>query len=66
MINVWGMTDIGLTRKENQDAYAVQFSEETGFTVCVVCDGMGGAAGGKLEELLDNAVDLAAKEVEAK
>ena len=25
-----------------------------------------GAAGGKLEELLDNAVDLAAKEVEAK
>ncbi len=48
MINVWGMTDIGLTRKENQDAYAVQFSEETGFTVCVVCDGMGGPGGGKL------------------
>ncbi len=48
MMNVWGMTDIGLTRKENQDAYAVQFSEETGFTVCVVCDGMGGPGGGKL------------------
>ena len=48
MMNVWGMTDIGLTRSENQDAYAVQYSDETGFTVCVVCDGMGGPGGGKL------------------
>jgi len=42
------MTDIGLVRRENQDAYAVRSSEESGFTVCVVCDGMGGPGGGKL------------------
>ena len=47
-MNIWGMTDIGLVRKENQDAYAVRLSEDTGFTVCVVCDGMGGPGGGKL------------------
>lgn len=52
MMNVWGMTDIGLVRRENQDAYAVQASEETGFTVCVVCDGMGGPGGGKLASRL--------------
>ena len=39
MMNVWGMTDVGLIRSENQDAYAVRAEE--GFTVCVVCDGMG-------------------------
>ena len=46
-MNIWGMTDIGLVRKENQDAYAVQVCEESGYTVCVVCDGMGGPGGGK-------------------
>lgn len=48
MMNIWGMTDIGLVRRENQDAYAVRESEESGFTICVVCDGMGGPGGGKL------------------
>ena len=52
MMNIWGMTDIGLVRRENQDAYAVQVSEDTGFTVCVVCDGMGGPGGGKLASRL--------------
>ncbi len=56
MVNVWGMTDIGLVRKENQDAYLVQTSEETGHTICVVCDGMGGPKGGKLASRL--AVDI--------
>ncbi len=48
MINIWGVTDIGLVRRENQDAYAVQDTGTCGFTVCVVCDGMGGPGGGKL------------------
>lgn len=47
MMNVWGLTDIGLVRKENQDAYAVRLNEESGHLICVVCDGMGGAKGGR-------------------
>lgn len=46
MIQVWGVTDIGLVRKENQDAYLIRESGD--YTICVVCDGMGGAAGGRL------------------
>lgn len=48
MINVWGMTDTGLVRKENQDAYAVKRDPATDHVICVVCDGMGGPAGGCL------------------
>ena len=45
-MKIWGMTDVGLVRKENQDAYAVE--HRGSYDVCVVCDGMGGAAAGKL------------------
>lgn len=40
------MTDTGLIRKENQDAYTVQTWDN--YTVCVVCDGMGGTNGGQV------------------
>lgn len=52
MMNIWGMTDVGLVRRENQDAYAVRVSEDSGHTICVVCDGMGGPGGGKLASSL--------------
>lgn len=52
MMNVWGLTDIGLVRKENQDAYAVRVNGESGHLVCVVCDGMGGVNGGRIASTL--------------
>ena len=42
----WGITDTGLVREENQDAYSV--NEVGKFTVAIVCDGMGGTNGGRL------------------
>jgi len=52
MMNVWGMTDVGLARRENQDAYAVYTDPDSGFTIGVVCDGMGGPGGGQLASQL--------------
>ena len=52
MYNIWGMTDIGLVRNENQDAYAIQVCKESGHVICVVCDGMGGPTGGQLASTL--------------
>ena len=48
MMKVWGVTDVGLVRKENQDAFGICEATATGHTICVVCDGMGGAVGGSL------------------
>lgn len=42
-MKLWTMTDVGLVRKDNQDAFATR-QLESGCTICVVCDGMGGAA----------------------
>ena len=36
-MKTWGITDTGLERAENQDAFAT--AEIAGFTVAVVCDG---------------------------
>ena len=46
-MKVWAISDIGLVRKDNQDSYAVHDFPDLKQTACVVCDGMGGAKGGK-------------------
>ena len=42
-MRTWSVTDRGLVRSENQDACAVLTLD--GYTVAVVCDGMGGTQG---------------------
>lgn len=32
MMKVWSMSDVGLVRKENQDAYGILQHEDTGHT----------------------------------
>ena len=49
-MKMWGITNTGLVRSENQDAYAV--FEAGAFHAAVVCDGMGGAAGGNIASSL--------------
>lgn len=43
-MRIWGITDTGLVRRENQDSYATAVMADC--TVAVVCDGMGGTNGG--------------------
>ncbi len=46
-----GITDVGKTRKENQDTFITyKFDSET--FLLLVCDGVGGASGGKTASLL--------------
>ena len=47
-MNCFAQSDRGSVRKENQDRAACAHIRRKGCTVAVVCDGMGGAAGGKL------------------
>lgn len=46
-MNVYGATHVGRVRTENQDAFLIQ-PREDGTVFALVCDGMGGANGGKL------------------
>lgn len=61
-MRVWGRTDIGLVRSENQDAYSICEMKE--YTSAVVCDGMGGTNGGRVASSL--AVDVYQQEIEEK
>ena len=46
-MNMWGITDRGAVREENQDSYTlIRLSDEQ--MVAVVCDGMGGARAGNV------------------
>ena len=58
-MKLWGITDTGLVRSDNQDAFAT--AEIAEFTVAVVCDGMGGTAGGRIAST--TAVDTVLEEL---
>ena len=46
-MNVWGITDRGVVREQNQDSFAHKVLED-GRILAVVCDGMGGARAGNV------------------
>ena len=59
-MQVWGLTDPGCVRKQNQDAYQIEQLDRSS-VLCVVCDGMGGAKSGNIASSL--AVDVFVQEV---
>ena len=54
-MNVWGITDRGVIREQNQDAFAHQVLPD-GRVLALVCDGMGGARAGNVASTM--AVDI--------
>ena len=60
-MRIWGITDTGLVRCENQDSYATAVVADC--TVAVVCDGMGGTNGGHTASSI--AVETLLQELEA-
>ena len=46
-MNLFGLTDTGKVRADNQDSYAIRILDED-LAVAVVCDGMGGAQAGNV------------------
>lgn len=57
----WALTDVGVIRTQNQDAYhIVSLDDRT--LLCVVCDGMGGAKSGNVASTL--AADVFTREVQ--
>lgn len=54
-MQVWGVTDRGAVRQQNQDAYAAKVLDD-GRVIALVCDGMGGARAGNVASTM--AVEL--------
>lgn len=47
----YGKSDVGIVRSENQDCFGI-YELLPGVTLCVICDGMGGNAGGSIASRL--------------
>ena len=56
----WALTDPGVARTQNQDAYFVEALDKNTL-LCVVCDGMGGAKSGNVASTL--ALDVFTQEI---
>ena len=50
-MNLWGITDIGSVREQNQDDYYIE-QVEPDLGLAIVCDGMGGARAGNIASQL--------------
>lgn len=50
-MNVWGITDVGVVRQQNQDDYHIELLAED-MALGIVCDGMGGAKAGNVASQL--------------
>ena len=67
-MNIYGLTDKGMIREANEDCIGISCLTN-GITIAVVCDGMGGAAGGKIasaigEEIFISSMTEAIDEIE--
>jgi protein phosphatase len=51
-MELWGITETGKVRRQNQDVFKILFDEEKNIAVLVVCDGMGGAKAGNVASAL--------------
>jgi len=50
-MQAWGLTDVGMVRAENQDAFVIQNLSDS-CLLAIVCDGMGGASSGDIASRL--------------
>mgnify|MGYP005809956323 FL=1 len=50
-MNIWGITDVGAVRNQNQDSYHIELLAED-MALGIVCDGMGGAKAGNVASQL--------------
>lgn len=51
-MRLYGKTDVGQRRKNNQDSFVIRSYADRGASLGLVCDGMGGASGGNIASAL--------------
>ena len=61
MMELWGITDCGKKREDNQDVFKILKDDENNVAVLVVCDGIGGANAGRTASSL--AADVFVKQI---